>query len=204
VALTDFALAIECMIFVAILSAMGKWGVPFKTGFIFFFTCNAFASFFGGMMHGYFPDRQRGPGGIFWRGALISVGASTIAIWAIGTQLIFSADISNYATVVAFSAFLLYTVFLFSRVPPFSWAVIFYLPSALFMTVAFLIAYIRAGELEILYGLTGAFLTLVAALIQRRKIGLHSQYFNHNALYHVVQGVAFFMVFLAARQMIRY
>jgi hypothetical protein len=43
----------------------------------------------------------------------------------------------------------------------------------------------------------------VAAGIQQGGIGLHPVYFNHNALYHLVQGIALALIFLAARGLLR-
>ncbi len=204
VTLTDFALAIECAFFVVVLSATSRWGLPFQTAFVFFFACNSLASFFGGLAHGYYPNRHRSPGALLWRGSLLTIGASTIAIWAIGAQLLFSPEVTGFITPGAIGAFLIYAYFLVTRFPPFLWAVAFYLPAVFFMLAAFVIAYSRSGEQEMLFGLTGAILTLVAAIIQRVKIKLHPRYFNHNALYHAVQAIAFLMIFLAARQMILY
>lgn len=204
VTLTDFALAIECAVFVAILAATSRWGLPYQTAFIFFFACNSMASFFGGLVHGYYPDRHRGAGGLFWRGSLLTIGASTVAIWAIGARLLFSPEVSGVITTAAIGAFLVYALFLLTRVPPFSWAVKFYLPAVFFMLAAFIISYSSSGKQEMLYGLAGTILTLAAAIIQRTKIKLHPRYFNHNAFYHIVQAVAFLMIFLAARKMILY
>ncbi|MFV1998001.1 MAG: hypothetical protein ACC641_08300 [Acidiferrobacterales bacterium] len=204
VTLTDFALAVECALFVVLLSVTSRWGLPYQTAFVFFFACNSLASFFGGLVHGYYPDRHRGPGAWFWRGSLLTLGASTIAVWAIGSQLLFSPDVTKFITAGAIGAFLIYAYFLVTRFPPFFWAVLFYLPAVFFLLAAFVITYSRSGEQAMLFGLIGALLTLLAAIIQRLKIGLHPRHFNHNALYHVVQAIAFLMIFLAARQMILY
>jgi Family of unknown function (DUF6962) len=40
---------------------------------------------------------------------------------------------------------------------------------------------------------------MVAAIVQKRQIALHATYFNHNALYHLIQMIAFVMIFLAGR-----
>jgi len=160
------------------------------------------ASLFGGLSHGFYPDRHQGPGAFLWRGSLLCIGASTIAIWVIGAQLLFSPDVTSIVIPGAIGVFIIYTFFMMTRFPPFLWAIIFYLPAVFFMLGAFMIAYSRSGEQAMLFGLTGAILTLAAAVIQRKKINLHPQYFNHNALYHVVQAIAFLMIFLAARQMI--
>lgn len=204
VTLTDFALAIECALFVVLLSMASRWGLPFQTAFILFFACNGLASLFGGLAHGYYPDRHQGPGAFLWRGSLLAIGASTIPIWIIGTQLLFSPEVTRFIMPAAIGAFLIYTYFLVTRFPPFLWAIIFYLPAVFFMLTAFVIAYSRSGEQEMLFGMTGAILTLAAAIVQRTKIKLHPQYFNHNALYHAVQAIAFLLIFLAARQMISY
>lgn len=176
--------------------------MPFQAAFVFFFTCNSLASLFGGLTHGYYPDRRQRPGNLLWRGSLLSIGASTIAIWNIGAQLLFSPEVTGFVTPGAIGVFLIYAYFLVTRFPLFLWAIIFYLPAVFFMLAAFAITYSRSGELEMLFGLSGAILTLTAAIIQRAKIKLHPRYFNHNALYHVVQAIAFMMIFLAARQMI--
>jgi hypothetical protein len=40
---------------------------------------------------------------------------------------------------------------------------------------------------------------LFAAAAQRAKLGIDPRYLDHNALYHLLQAIALFMVFLAAR-----
>jgi hypothetical protein len=42
-------------------------------------------------------------------------------------------------------------------------------------------------------------LTFVAAGVQQAGVALGSIHFNHNALYHVIQAVALFMIFWSAR-----
>jgi hypothetical protein len=46
-------------------------------------------------------------------------------------------------------------------------------------------------------------LSLLAAWIQHKRIGLHQRFFNHNALYHVVQAIALVLIYWAARELIR-
>ena len=48
-------------------------------------------------------------------------------------------------------------------------------------------------------GALGFVLTFLAAALQQRRIGLHPVYFDHNALYHTVQGIGLLGVFLGAR-----
>ena len=45
-------------------------------------------------------------------------------------------------------------------------------------------------------------ISLFAALIQQLRVALHPVYFNHNALYHVLQAIALDLVFLASRRLV--
>jgi len=38
-------------------------------------------------------------------------------------------------------------------------------------------------------------LTFVAATVQQRRLAVHLPYLSHNALYHVIQGLALLMIF---------
>jgi hypothetical protein len=52
-------------------------------------------------------------------------------------------------------------------------------------------------------GIAGVALTFVAAAVQHGRIGLHPRYFNHNALYHLIQAFALLLIFLAARGLLK-
>ena len=39
-------------------------------------------------------------------------------------------------------------------------------------------------------------MTFAAALVQRLKVAVHPEYFDHNALYHLIQGVAVLLIFV--------
>lgn len=80
-------------------------------------------------------------------------------------------------------------------------AIIAYLPATLFLMVVLVVAYRRQPERAVAWGITGLTLMLVAAAVQRLHVAIHPLYFDHNALYHVIQGAALWMIFLAARYM---
>ena len=70
-------------------------------------------------------------------------------------------------------------------------AIVHYLPAAVFLLVALLWRYLRNNGRHVLTGMGGLLLTFVAAGIQQAELALHPDYFNHNALYHLIQVVAF-------------
>jgi hypothetical protein len=42
-------------------------------------------------------------------------------------------------------------------------------------------------------------LTFVAAAVQQARVALHPRYFDHNALYHLIQAAGLYLVFRGAR-----
>ena len=78
-------------------------------------------------------------------------------------------------------------------------AIIAYLPATLFLLIGLIGAYRSRRLPPLRWGITGLGLTFVAAAVQRLHIAVHPHYFDHNALYHVIQGTALWMIFLAAR-----
>jgi hypothetical protein len=67
------------------------------------------------------------------------------------------------------------------------------------MLLAFAVAMARNRSPAAAAGLSGMVLTLVAAAVQQRGIALHPVYFNHNALYHAIQAVALWLIYVYAR-----
>jgi hypothetical protein len=85
----------------------------------------------------------------------------------------------------------------------FAFAIVNYLPAVLFLTFTLGLYFGRHHERSTLVGLAGLLLTLVAASVQHFKVSLHPHYFNHNAFCHVLQGVALFAIFVAARRLVQ-
>ena len=67
------------------------------------------------------------------------------------------------------------------------------------LLIAFLLLYAKRREPPLLAGAAGLALGIAASVLQQRHVGIHPVYFNHNALYHLLQAVAFFLVFRTAR-----
>jgi hypothetical protein len=82
-------------------------------------------------------------------------------------------------------------------------AIVSYAPAALFLLIAFGLVYRQCHGPYLLAGVAGLALTFIAAAVQQAGIGLHSHYFDHNAFYHLIQGAALFLIFWAARGLIK-
>lgn len=199
VSLTDYALAIECVAIVLLLMRSDAGDRTLRFWFVVFFASAAAASLLGGTVHGFFPEVADQNRQLLWKATLLAILVTSLAGWNIGGILLLP---GRGAAVVRGLAILLLAllsyVVLFVR-PEFLMAIIAYVPATLFLLIALIVAY-RIRRLQALrWGIVGTGLTFVAAAVQRLHLSVHPYYFNHNALYHVIQGVALWMIFLGAR-----
>ena len=199
VALTDFALAIECAVFVLLLARGDASDKTLRLWFIVFFASAGLASMLGGSVHGFFPDKSSDGRQILWQATLLAILVTGLAAWNIGAGLLLT---ERNATVVRRLAILQLVIFSFVVMfvkPEFYIAIIAYLPATLFLLIGLISGY-RSRRLPALrWGIAGLGLTFLAAAVQRLNIALHPHYFDHNALYHVIQGAGLWMIFLGAR-----
>jgi hypothetical protein len=156
------------------------------------------AALAGGTVHGFFRDEQSGAAAALWATTLLAIGLSALAAWAVGASLRFSPAVVRWVVVVAVVEFLLYAVVL-SRSQAFAVAILNYLPAAVFLLIVFALELRRLRSREMLAAVVGLLLTFVAAGVQLGRLAVHPGYFDHNALYHVIQAAALFLLFRGAR-----
>jgi uncharacterized membrane protein len=199
VTITDYALAIECAVFVLLLIRRDAGDRTLRFWFVVFFASAGSASLLGGTVHGFFHDAASPGRRLLWPATLLAILVTSLAAWLIGAALLLSARTATLVRRLAIAQLVIFSfVVLFVR-REFFIAIIAYLPATLFLLIALTAAY-RSRRLSALrLGITGLTLTLVAAVVQRLHIGVHPFYFDHNALYHVIQGAALWMIFLGAR-----
>lgn len=202
VTLTDYGLAVECAVFAYLLSRHGRAGEPLRGSFMLFFSSIGLAALTGGTVHGFFPDERSWGSRLFWSITLLAIGLTALAGWRIGAWMQFSPIVARRISLAAALQFVLYAGVILTGPAPFAVAVINYLLAAVFALVVFAVAYRRTRGQETLPALGGLALTFVASGVQQAGIGLHPVYFNHNALFHLIQGVALFMLFWGARRLI--
>jgi len=192
VALTDYALAIQC----ALLAYLVR-----RREHALFFGSAAVASLAGGTVHGFFLDARTLGNAVLWRITLIAIGVTAASAWAIGARVLFLAPTARRITIAAAAAFAAYCVVTVFITQDFRAALVFYLPAVVFLLVALSVAFARARELGTLVAIAGLGLMFIAAAVQQARIALHPTYFNHNALYHLIQAVALWLLFLGLRRL---
>lgn len=202
VTLTDYAVAIECALFAALLARQRAIHRDRQSWFLVFFAAVGAASIFGGTVHGYYPDPQSPGWIILWPATLLAVGATALAAWVIGAGLLWSPSITRRVTIAAATQFALYGVIVLCGSKGFRIAILNYLPAAFFLIAALAILYRRGKSAGAGWTAAGFAMTLVAGLMQQLKVAVHPVHFNHNAFAHVVQAIAVLLIFVGSRGLI--
>jgi hypothetical protein len=200
VSLTDYALTVECAWFACRMAQLRTAKSSLRPEFIVFFFSIAIAAAAGGTVHGFFLDKSTVGYRVLWPFTLIVMGITALSGVHIAAALQFSRPVAVYINRVALAGFLAYIVVVLFVRRDFLIAILDYLPALVFIGTAFLLAHLRRKKPAFLVGFLGVCVMLVAAGAQQAKLGIHPQYFDHNALYHFLQAIALFMVFLAARE----
>jgi hypothetical protein len=196
VTLTDYALAVECAVFAALLfrraGARGDGGTVAYFGAVF--ACLSAASVLGGTYHGFFSGSRSPLADALWLLTLLSIGAAGCFIWlAAAFQL--TGQGRRVVGWVAAVQFLVFAIYVIAVSRNFLIASVNMVPPMVFLLAGYVRMYLQVGGKWARRGLIGLAIAFMGALLQSMKIGLHPDYFNHNAVYHVMQFAAFALIF---------
>src|SRR5205085_239532 len=134
-----------------------------------------------------------------WPTTLIAIGVTAFAGTHIAATLQFEQKIAVRLIKAAAGVFILYCIVVLFIADSFLVAILDYLPAVILLGWVFLTAYRRTHQQAFRNGFVGVCMMLVAASVQQAKLGIHPKYFNHNAVYHLIQEIALLMVFTTAR-----
>jgi len=181
VTLTDFGLAALCFGFAAVLVGGDGIGGLFAGLYL----ALGVAALLGALSHGWMWDRSRGSGKALWLVTMLVIGGANLFLWLIAARIF--ALPAPWGAALAFGQFAVYAALALFVTRSFLLSSGFSLPP----TLALLAGFVATGGW---LGALGVVLALVGAGQQAAKIpGLG---LTHNALYHVIQAVAFGLVFL--------
>ena len=201
VAFTDYALALECAVLAWLLYRAASPLSALKRAFIGFYIWIGVAALLGGTFHGFLATESLLRASI-WRGVMLAIGLTGFAAWRMASLLSFSQAGTRWIIRVAGIGLIGYCLIVLFCAQSFALAIAYYLPAVVFLTISFAIQLARRRDSAATLGIAGMLLTFVAAGVQHFGISLHPHYFNHNALYHLIQGIALLLIFLAARKLI--
>jgi hypothetical protein len=195
--LTDYLLALECGWFAWVLLRRSRASL-LRAAFVALFASVAGAAVFGGTVHGFFPDPDGMPSRLLWSATMLSIGVTAAAMCAVGAAVASGAEKARKllpALALGLAAYLGVVLFV-SR--EFVVAIIAYLPAAFFLLAVFAWKWSVDRSRWAVSGILGVVLALVGALVQQWGVALHPVHFDHNAVYHLIQAVALYLLFRVA------
>lgn len=201
VALTDYALALECLIFAYLLHPVQQGLRSAARWFMIFFLSIAIAAAVGGTVHGFYEDPASTGSRKLWPLTLIAIGITALAGTNIAATLQFEKHTAVRFARAAVAVFIVYCAVVLFVVDSFLIAIVNYLPVVLFLGWVFFERYRQTGDRAFRDGVIGVGMMLFAAITQQAELGIHPKYFNHNAVYHVIQAIALLLLFTTARHL---
>ena len=198
VTLTDYGLAVENAVF-AYLMLRHRRGAGTPAWFALFFVAGSAAALAGGTVHGFFLDGATTGARILWPATLLAIGVSAAAAWVIGARLALAPAAARVMAVAAGLELIVYAAVILLVTRRFEAAIVNYVPAAVFLLIALCVRYRRTGQRATLIAALGLMLVFVASGVQVGRIAVDPVWFDHNALYHVIQAVALLLLFVGAR-----
>ena len=161
----------------------------------------ASAALWGGVFHAFFPAGTATlPGFLVWVPVALSIVVAASAMLELSLRLLLPRMQSRVRrSIVAAYAVAFAVVVLFVH-ESFSSIVSFYTPALILLLIAAAQQAIRGPDIGWTLVTIGLMLSAVAAMLQQAKVAVHPVYFDHNAVYHVVQGVALVFLYLGWRR----
>jgi hypothetical protein len=189
VGMTDVILFLFCLFF---LYQLFKYKAK-KEALLIFLGLTA-SSLFGALFHFFFPLKATTPDGFFvWSLVALSIGliifgalSYTVKAFSKNKKLYWAVPIIYVGVFIAHFFFVSYT---------YPGIILFYGPSILLLGV---LAVVKLFHTDHVYSylLGGVILSFLAAFVQVSKINIHPEYFNFNSLYHSIQLVGIYSMYL--------
>jgi hypothetical protein len=196
--LTDYLLMLQCAYFVTALARRPAGFV--RNAFVVVFAAVALASFAGGTLHGFFPDPGEAVHVALWLVTLLAIGVTSAAMIAVATAIGFPGAGRGTPVVLLLAGWLLYAATVVWVRRDFAVAIAAYLPAALYLMVVLAHSWRRRRAPGAVTGIAGVVLALLGAAGQQAGVALHPVHFDHNAVYHVVQAVALYLLYRTASE----
>lgn len=197
VSISDFVLAVYAGVLAARLYARPTEMRRTRRWFAIVLGAIAFSALLGGISHGFVPDERTRVGGLIWRATLMSIGPAAIGLWMLASLLLFRPAAVERARTLALIALAIYVGVVLFEYQNFRIALALYVPAAVLLLVGFAVNMRQRADSFAADGLIAMSLTLVAGLLQYLRVGFHPIYFNHNVLYHLLEGLAVYFLYRA-------
>jgi len=131
-----------------------------------------------------------------------NLGITALSEYGIAARILLTPRSSNVALFAAVLIFAAYVATVVAGSSAFRVAIINYLAGLVFLAIALARLYASNRSRAALVGLMGLFLTAAASIAQQIHISIHPHYFNHNALYHLLEAIALLLIYISGRSLV--
>jgi hypothetical protein len=158
------------------------------------------AAFWGGLFHGLFPSGTATRSGfLIWIPVVLSIVVASSAMLHLALHILvpgLASSVQGWLITIyaaSFAGVVLRTHESFASI------VYFYVPALLLLLVAAARQAVQSQNTGWITVASGLVLSAVAALLQQARVAIHPVHFDHNAVYHVVQGIALVLMYRGFR-----
>lgn len=204
VSITDLLLFAESSLFATILYQTQSSQLLFRRLLVLLFLALAASSLFGAIFHAFFPLDTGTAGGFFvWMLVANSIGVIASTLWAINALAFMGVRVFKITLplVAIYNISFIYTMFFIDS--EFETIILFYAPPLIVLALVALTKSLRNWDFSWGGVFAGVILSFAAATAQYLKISPHPEYFDHNALYHLIQATSLAVLFLSFRAVLK-
>jgi hypothetical protein len=192
VAVTDFAIAVECGAFALANARRARSSIRDPLTAVFVLTALAAAS--GGVVHGFPQDPESLGGRVLWPAILLAIVAASAALGFAALALLGMSPRFRLAVRAAAFGFMA-AVVLGAR--SFGVAIGAYAPASLWLAYAFAKHYRSTGSMRAACGSAGLLLGIVAGGLQQWRFTPMPGRLDPNAFYHLLQMITLATIYVA-------
>ena len=197
VTMTDFALAMECAVFAVLLVRRGAQGDPTNRLFALTFAALGASSLFGGIWHGFFSGAETQAGRWVWFATMAALACAAFLLWRVAASWIGQSTWVGRIRALAFVQFVVQLATSAFITDAFAVGAAGMMPPISLVTVLYAKRYRATRAQRALAGLTGFALAVLSGLVIVFDVSLHPVWATTHAVYHALQFVAFWLVFLS-------
>jgi hypothetical protein len=156
----------------------------------------ASAAFWGAIFHAFFPAKTTTPPGFLaWVPVVLSIVIVAATLLGLALSLLAPRLPSRLSRTIVLVYALAFTAVVLLVDDSFGSIVRFYGPTLVLMLIAAVFQAVRTRSTGWALIAGGFVISILAALLQQAEVSIHPLYFNHNAVYHVVQGIALVLLY---------
>jgi hypothetical protein len=207
VVITDFLITLICVYFIIQIMSQSSTHADLRSLFVGLFSTTGLAALVGGIYHGFYQHSDELPFAeqirpLLAMVVLLILGLTSYYIWRLFAFFALPQRFRGLTSILFFIMLTTYFTLVLIGYSGFKVAIAAYLPPVILLTITLTVKWLKKNDARYFLGLLGLLLTLAAAAIQALKISPHDTFFDHNALYHVIQAVALYLIYKFAQRII--